>query len=271
MSSLYYLAALILSAVVIVNADAAVRSYEIAYQRLTPAEKADTVARSWLETLTLGFYHGGSERNEQVQRVLERAQVSESKSVLAAWALGIVSALFLVATAIAHRKRHVQPEVLIRHLLGVAAIFLAIGFVSPMLSLLAHRSAPLLGEVVLKYQSRGVLSTIVVLIRSGNVPIAMLLLLFSVITPIAKLALALKAAVADSHEQFSGLLRALRLFGNWSMTDVFVVAVILALLVSGTDHATDAWPGVGLYFFAGYSVLALIAAQMLYRLEPAAA
>ena len=51
--------------------------------------------------------------------------------------------------------------------------------------------------------------------------------------------------------------------GRWSMADVFVVAVLLAMLALGSDPATRAMTGPGLYFFAGYCVVALWSAAWL--------
>ena len=51
------------------------------------------------------------------------------------------------------------------------------------------------------------------------------------------------------------------------MTDVFVVAVLLAFLAARTEQLTDAKLGTGLYFFAAYGVLSLAAGQLMIRLS----
>ena len=43
--------------------------------------------------------------------------------------------------------------------------------------------------------------------------------------------------------------------GRWSMTDVFVVAILLAVLAGQAGDSTDAWLGHGLWFFAVYAIL----------------
>jgi uncharacterized paraquat-inducible protein A len=47
------------------------------------------------------------------------------------------------------------------------------------------------------------------------------------------------------------------------MADVFVVAVLLAMLALGRDPATRAMTGPGLYCFAGYCLVALWSAAWL--------
>ena len=58
-------------------------------------------------------------------------------------------------------------------------------------------------------------------------------------------------------------MRLVHAIGKWSMADVFVVAVLLAMLALGRDPATRAATGPGLYFFAGYCLLALWSAAWL--------
>jgi len=268
MSSLYYLAALILSAVVIVNADGAARSYDALYHKLTPSEKTETVMQSWLETLTFGLYDGGTRRDARVKSLLESAHSQASKARVAGWVLAAVSAAFLGAGILRARREAAERRVLARHLLGVAGIFLVIGLIAPVISLIAYRDVPVIGTAVVKYESRGILTAITALLHSGNPVVAALLLLFSVVTPAAKLGLSFRAAGTHDGERHRQAVRALRVIGNWSMTDVFVVAVLLALFVVGTDRATDAWPGIGLYFFAGYSILALAAGHLIARAGP---
>jgi len=56
--------------------------------------------------------------------------------------------------------------------------------------------------------------------------------------------------------------------GKWSMTDVFVVAVLLAFLASGPGGLTRASLGVGLYFFAGYAIASQVAGHLLVHSTP---
>ena len=51
----------------------------------------------------------------------------------------------------------------------------------------------------------------------------------------------------------------LHYLGKWSMTDVFVVAVMVAFLSANQSQTTQATIGVGLYYFATHALLAIIA------------
>jgi len=56
---------------------------------------------------------------------------------------------------------------------------------------------------------------------------------------------------------------ALAALGRWSLTDVFVVAVLVAFLAADKARASTAELGLGLYFFAGYCALSQLATRWL--------
>lgn len=266
MSAIYYVAALLLTAVLIVNADAASSAHEAAYERLGAQQRADAAVRSFLETITFGLYRGASEREAELEEILERARRHDWRAQLAAWLLAGASALFLAGTYVASRRApDVGRDALVHAALGVAALFLAVGLSAPILELVAYQDVALLGTVVVKHESRGIVTTIGALGSSGHLLVAALLALFSLVTPIAKLALGFLAVRSASAPRRRRLVRAARVVGNYSMTDVFVVAVLISVFVMDAGRSTDARPGLALYFFAGYSLLALASGQLLAR------
>ncbi|NIR81711.1 MAG: paraquat-inducible protein A, partial [Gammaproteobacteria bacterium] len=110
---------------------------------------------------------------------------------------------------------------------------------------------PLLGRVVLQYESKGIITTIHKLHLVGNYFLAALLFVFSVLLPVLKIVLSIAAlGLGHSRTRRTSVLL-VKAIGRWSMTDVFVVAVLLAFLTAETAQLTDASVGPGLYFFAG--------------------
>ena len=80
--------------------------------------------------------------------------------------------------------------------------------------------------------------------------------------PLAKAGLVLFATTAYGAAR-DGAVRFVHTVGRWSMADVFVVAVLLAMLALGRDPATRATAGPGLYAFAGSCLCSLWAAAWL--------
>ncbi len=94
--------------------------------------------------------------------------------------------------------------------------------------------------------------------------------MFSLLTPLLKLAFC-QLALGSGPEQRSRYTRLLLTIGKWSMADVFVVAVFLALFTLDESQFSHSWLGHGLYFFAAYCVLSIAASQLMQRLVRAAA
>ena len=90
-------------------------------------------------------------------------------------------------------------------------------------------------------------------------------MIFSVVVPTLKLVLSLAALVAPDSGFRRGCLKLVALVGKWSMTDVFVVAILLAFLAMDDGALTDSHLGPGLYFFAAYALLTLVGGLALTR------
>ena len=164
-----------------------------------------------------------------------------------------------------------RSVIVIRHLFGVSAVFLVVGLLAPILTVVAHEEIAILGRVVLQYESKGIITTIHKLYLVENYFVAALLLLFSVLLPVMKIVLSVTALSLEHSRTRRTSVALVKAIGRWSMTDVFVVAVLLAFLTADTAQLTDATVGPGLYFFAGYGLLSIAAGQMMIGYEGAAA
>ncbi len=270
MSPLYYITSLTVALVLIFSAATVSDTYRAASQYETASERADTKLKRTLEWLSLGLYRGASEKVEKVQSLNEIAAYHQRRVEWSGWLLlGLSLAFLIFKSNQARGSAETSLRTLALHLIGVSAIFLMVGIVAPMLTVVAQTEVTLLGEVVFQYESRSIIGTSRHLASGGNLLVAALLFLFSVLIPVVKLLLSFVALgrFAERSKQFA--LRSIRFIGKWSMTDVFVVAILLAFLSTESKSFTDASLGPGLYFFAGYGLLSLIAGQVLIRLEGA--
>jgi hypothetical protein len=269
----YYLAA-VMMAFALVTGARAVSEGERALSRLDSAEeRTDTLLKGWMETLSLGLYEGASEKARTREELEQRALARRRDVTVLSIGLAGASAAFLLLVwlSLAERDLARRPRLLL-HLHGVAGICLVVGLLAPMLSVVARSDVAVLGRVVLQFQSKGILDTVAALLAGGNAFTGVLLGLFSVVVPIAKLGLSLCALLARPGTLREGCLALVRAVGKWSMTDVFVVAVLLAFLALGDGAFTDARLGPGLYFFAAYGLLSFVGSIGLarYRSEPPA-
>jgi len=265
---IFYVVALSLAIVIIANANDASRAYESASAHETVSAKTDRALRETLESLSLGFYGGATELAEQRADAIDVARFHEARAYGAGWLLLGFSLAFLAAIAAGeeHGSRRGSITV-IRHLFGVSGIFLLVGLLAPILTVVAHEEIALLGRIVLQYESKGIITTIHKLYLVSSYFLASLLLLFSVLLPVLKIVLSLLALGLRHSRARRTSVTFIKAIGRWSMTDVFVVAVLLAFLTADTAQLTDATLGAGLYFFAGYGLLSIAAGHMMVGYE----
>jgi paraquat-inducible protein A len=106
------------------------------------------------------------------------------------------------------------------------------------------------------------------LFAQGHVVLAVVVTAFSIVFPVVKLALSLRIWLARDPSA-PGVRRALAwtvTLGKWSMLDVFMAAIVVAILTLGVIASVEPHPG--LYVFGGAIVVAMMAA---HRLEAALA
>lgn len=109
-----------------------------------------------------------------------------------------------------------------------------------------------------------ILGGVLVLWEHGSYPIAIIIFIASVMVPVGKiialgwLCYSVQTQSQKSHQQKTQLYRVTELVGRWSMVDVFVVAVLVALIKLG--NIMSIYPGWGALAFAGMVIVTVMAA-----------
>ncbi len=107
---------------------------------------------------------------------------------------------------------------------------------------------------------------VVLLWNMGSYPVALVIFVASVLVPIAKILslfwLCYTVSRGDIHHKRgrTRLYRLTEFVGRWSMVDVFVVAVLAALIRMG--KIMSIYPGIAAMAFAGVVVVTMIAAML---------
>jgi len=152
---------------------------------------------------------------------------------------------------------------LVAVLLTVVSLAMLIpGLLAPLITITA--SMDLFGTPrELFRETRSILGAIRSLHDSGNDFVAGLILLFSVLVPTIKallLVVVLRLRQADTRYRLYLFVRSI---SKWSMADVFVVGVFIALLAAKATDNLDGVIGRGFYWFTGYSLVSNLAFQFL--------
>lgn len=110
-----------------------------------------------------------------------------------------------------------------------------------------------------------IIGGVILLLQMGSWPIALVIFIASVVVPLGKmLALAwLCFSVSGSHQRWARqrtvAYRITELVGRWSMVDVFVVALLVALIQLG--ELMRVYPGSAALAFAGVVIFTMLAAN----------
>jgi paraquat-inducible protein A len=231
----------------------------------TTAEAKSSYARQWvLEKMTFGYFEGASLADADYEQAVAIANEAHSRTMRFGWCLvGLTIAFMAFASLTARRSGGYGGwRYVVRHATATSLILFVVGVTATAVSLIAYSNVPVLGRVIFKYESKGIAEAISRLFNSGNVVLGGLIMLFSIVIPLIKAALLLMASTT-SRNWHDAAIRGIQHFGKWSMADVFVVAVLLAIFAVGSDATTDAHAGPGLFFFAGYCLLSMAAAAAL--------
>lgn len=114
-------------------------------------------------------------------------------------------------------------------------------------------------------QSDTILSGVIYFMRTGSWGIALIIFVASIVVPIAKLIVLSGLLVSVQRrwrwrpEERARLYRVTELVGRWSMLDVFVVAVLVALVRLGYLSTIEAAQGI--VYFAAVVIITMVAAM----------
>jgi paraquat-inducible protein A len=110
-----------------------------------------------------------------------------------------------------------------------------------------------------------IIGGVVLLIKLGSIPIAAVIFIASVMVPLGKMIMmfylcwSLKRGAPGTERQRTVFYRVTELMGKWSMIDVFVVAILVALVHLGGVLVIR--PGIAAMAFAGVVIVTMIAAE----------
>ena len=128
------------------------------------------------------------------------------------------------------------------------------------------------GEVEAYHKTRSILGTVRELADNQNYLVAILVALFAVIIPFLKLIMQLTSVVlANSNVWSTRLNRVASALSKWSMTDVFVIALIVAYLAGSAEGQMGemlkmkAELGTGFWFFSAYCIVAIVSSIFVAR------
>lgn len=148
----------------------------------------------------------------------------------------------------------------------LSLLMLVPGLTNPMITITASIDAFGTTREIFR-QTQSITEAIRSLHDSGNDFVAGLILLFSVTIPFLKAVMLVPVlGLADAGKRYR-LYRLVQSISKWSMADVFVVGVFIAMLAAVATDNLDASVESGFYYFTAYCLISNLAFQVL-RVEP---
>jgi hypothetical protein len=127
------------------------------------------------------------------------------------------------------------------------------------------------GSVVVQDTAKSILGTAQDLWQDENLLVAFLIVFFSVVIPVLKLGLLGFSSMMQRFAWSGRYAKWSALLSKWSMSDVFVMALIISFLAikasanTSTLLQTNIQLENGFYYFLGYCLLSILASQLLVK------
>ena len=193
-------------------------------------------------------------------------EVRLESSIVAWWSWFLLNLSLFYIVIVLMMERSFTTRATLFSLTTISFVFFIIGILAPAMVIWTAPSIPMPSgnlEFVLQHEVRGIAAIIRELLTSGHWIIGGFLLLFSIITPLTKASLTCYVTASHSKKLNYRLGQLLHSIGKWSMADVFVAGVLLALYALKTREATRSIPCLGLYYFIGYCLLSMTTTELL--------
>lgn len=192
--------------------------------------------------------------------------VRQESSIVAWWSWFLLNLSLFYVVAVVALQRNFTTRAVLFSLATVSVIFFVIGIFAPAMVIWTAPSIPMESgnlNFVLQHEVRGIAAIIWELLTTGHWIVGGLLLLFSILTPLTKVSLTFFVTASHSKSLNFKIGQLLHTIGKWSMADVFVAGVLLALFALKAQEATKSIPCLGLYYFIGYCLLSMTTTELL--------
>lgn len=235
-----------------------------AARKLDISSSTELAWKSFLERFSFKLYRGASDEKDTLAVYYSEAKRKETLAKQCGYAFLLIASSFLVLRLFLLKRLQAKSYRQLKiDALCVALFAFFIGVFAPILALKAYATVPVLGTVILNYESKSIFAALSALMQSGNWFIAVLISVFSILLPIIKTGISFVCLQSTKPDWANRMTKIIKVIGKWSMADVFVIAIFIAYFAMGSDDFSDATAGVGLYFFVVYCLLSQLVTHFL--------
>jgi hypothetical protein len=234
------------------------------------------------------------------QRLEQESDALYLEAMIMGTVLAAIVAVFIFSNVIYYRKREHKLQIYGLVMVFSALSFLYLGLQAPFLEIEAFNKdltfqipidvefdeMPVLsqfglgnhhynldqtfeGRMYYFYQNKSVLELIKLLYTGGNFLVAICVIFFSIVFPITKLISSMIIFLNPRSRRSQKLTPAVIYLGKWSMADVFISAMFLAVfsftnMNEGVDTGSSTL--IGMYFFLTFVILSIMSGFVLKKI-----
>jgi len=222
------------------------------------------------------FFGDGDSKNKEWDVLYKKASETYDTALKYSFVLLIVVLIYAFINYLTYQNTVDKSRVLGIVFIFAALSFLYLGLQNPMLEIEAYSkdlelgsglfSKTFEGRTYYLYQNKSILELITLLFSGGNLLVGICVLVFSIIFPLFKLTASLIALLKPNTKMAQRSLSVINKLGKWSMADVFISAVFLAVfsfanMNLGVDTSSNTL--IGLHFFLAFVLLSIVSGQFL--------
>jgi hypothetical protein len=237
-------------------------------------------AREYIGEL-ISFFGNEDQKISDWGALNRKATVEYNNALKLGYLLYLFVFIYLLVNYFSYQHKPIKNRVLGISFVVAGISFLYLGLQTPFIELEAFNKDLTLSSGVFEsiektfegrtyylYQNKSVFQLISLLFTGGNILVGFALLLFSLIFPLIKLLATLLSFIFPKSNLSNKSVNVINKLGKWSMADVFVSAVFLAVfsftnMNEGVD--TSAQTLIGLYFFLTFVILSIISGIFLKK------
>ena len=225
------------------------------------------------------FFSNTDDKINQWDKLNKKATVSYKKAIRLGYFLAFSVFAYLLVNYFVYQNFELNRVLGIAFIVGGLS-FLYLGLQNPFLEIEAYSkdlkiSANLIhidktfdGRTYFLYQNKSVFELIKLLFTGGNILVGLCIVFFSIVFPLVKLSASLLVLIKPNSQASKKSINIINKLGKWSMADVFVSAVFLAVfsftnMNNGVDTSSSTL--IGLYFFFAFVLLSILSGVFLKK------
>jgi len=226
------------------------------------------------------FLDLGDDKTSTWDNLLNHSKRQYNNALMLSYGLFLIVFLYMVTNYLVYQSYSYKNRVLGVVFVFAALSFLYLGLQTPFLEVEAFNTdleiqlgmldinKTFEGRTYYLYQNKSVFQLIELLFKGGNILVGTCLVLFSIGFPLLKLGASLIVFIQPQTNFANKSVRLIKALGKWSMADVFISAVFLAVfsfsnMNSGVETTSSTL--IGLYFFLAFVILSIISSTFLEK------